>query len=187
MHVDWTLGENLSSFHSFLGTTHFFCLKKGLSLAWVPQSDYTDCLASPQGSPGFSFLVLITSTQHSRFFSFLFFFFRWILGIRLWFSHLWDQHFIDQTISLVRHFFCDQRMNQMTFFPHFPLRELEGRCFQIVIMELKARLLGRLNLVTFVIFPNARISIITQTHVHSCTHTLTHALISIKEAEKCHQ
>lgn len=42
-------------------------------------------------------------------------------------------------------------------------------------MELEARLLGRVNLVTFVILSNPKISIITQTHVHSRTHTCTHS------------
>lgn len=182
VHVDWTLGENLWS-HSFILRHHtLFLLEKG-SVTGLGSPIRLHRLSGKP--PGFSCLQF-PSTDHKHTTP-VFFFFRWILGIRLWFSHLWDQHFIDQTISLVHHFFCDQRMNQMTFFPHFPLRELEGRCFQIVIMELKARLLGRLNLVTFVIFPNARISIITQTHMHSCTHTLTHSLISIKEAEKCHQ
>lgn len=40
---------------------------------------------------------------------------------------------------------------------------------------------------TFVIFPNPKISIIIQTHMHSRTYTLRHSLIRVKEAEKCHK
>lgn len=67
--MDWTLGENLWS-QSFILRHHtlFFCLRKGLSLAWGPQLGYTDCLTSPRISPVFSFPALITTTQHSHFF-----------------------------------------------------------------------------------------------------------------------
>lgn len=179
--MDWTLGENFWS-HSFILRHHtLFFLEKGSVTGLGSPIRLHRLSDKPQD---FSCLQF-PSTDHNH--TALPFFFMWILGVKLWFSHLWDQHLIGQAISLVHHFFLWSEDEPGDIFPHFPLRELEGRCFQIVIMELKARLLGRLNLVTFVIFPNPRISIITQTHGRSCTHALTHSFISIKEAGTCHK
>lgn len=188
MHVDWTLGENLSSYSFILRHHTLFLFEKG-SVTGLGSPIRLHRLSGKP--PGFYWLQF-PSTDHKHttlpFFFFSFFFFQvdsgdqtlvfTLVGPTLyWPNHLPGSSFF----SVIRGW------TRWHFFPHFRLRELEGRCFQIVIMELQARLLGRLNLVTFVIFPNARISIITQTHMHSCTHTLTHSLISIKEAEKCHQ
>lgn len=187
MHVDWTLGENLSSYSFILRHHTLFLFEKG-SVTGLGSPIRLHRLSGKP--PGFYWLQF-PSTDHKHttlpFFFFSFFFSGGFWGSDSGFHTCGTNTLLTKLSPWFIIFSVIRGWTRWHFFPHFRLRELEGRCFQIVIMELQARLLGRLNLVTFVIFPNARISIITQTHMHSCTHTLTHSLISIKEAEKCHQ